>query len=144
MDRIVICVHQRPAQLLVSNRACSDNLRDTIRLKTRWVILNSPRTCYRGTLHRPALRCTRWRFLRRRGLLARDGCSTPSGDVIATDLDFANYLLEAAHVGVVHGIAFGVENHVRVAYAVSMSTLCDACRRIETACAALTTAVAAV
>ena len=72
------------------------------------------------------------------------GATTPSGDVIATDLDFANYLLEAAHVGVVHGSALGVENHVRFAYAVPMPTLRDACRRIETACAALTPAVAAV
>nr|WP_125477783.1 aminotransferase class I/II-fold pyridoxal phosphate-dependent enzyme [Caballeronia terrestris] len=42
--------------------------------------------------------------------------------IIATDLDFANYLLEAAHVGVVHGSALGVENHVRIAYAVPMPT----------------------
>ncbi|CAL8481146.1 hypothetical protein [Caballeronia sp. S22] len=27
------------------------------------------------------------------------GATTPSGDVIATDLDFANYMLAAAHVG---------------------------------------------
>ena len=72
------------------------------------------------------------------------GAATPSGDVIATDLDFANDLLEAAHVGVVQGSAFGVENHVRIAYAVPMPTPRDACRRIETACAALTTAVAAI
>ncbi|WP_125474304.1 aminotransferase class I/II-fold pyridoxal phosphate-dependent enzyme, partial [Caballeronia humi] len=51
------------------------------------------------------------------------GATTPSGDVIATDLDFANYLLAAAHVGVVHGSALGVENHVRIAYAVPMPTL---------------------
>jgi aspartate aminotransferase len=70
--------------------------------------------------------------------------TTPSVDAIATDLDFANSLLEAAHVDVVHGSAFGVENLVRIAYAVPMPTLRDACRRIETACAALTPAVAAV
>ncbi len=46
--------------------------------------------------------------------------------------------------GVVHGSAFGVENHVRMAYAVPMPKPSDACRRIETACAALTPAVAAV
>jgi hypothetical protein len=99
---------------------------------------------YLGTLPRPALRCTRWRVLCLRGLLGRDRCYYAFGRCHRTNLDFANYLLEAAHVGVVHGIAFGVENHVRIAYAVSMSTLCDACRRIETACAALTTAVAAI
>jgi aspartate aminotransferase len=72
------------------------------------------------------------------------GMATPAGGIIATDLDFANYLLETAHVGVVHGSAFGVEHHVRIAYAVPMPTLRDACRRIEAACAALTPAVAAV
>jgi aspartate aminotransferase len=70
--------------------------------------------------------------------------STPSGDVIATDLDFASYLLGAAHIGVVHRSAFGVESHVRIAYAVPMPTLRDARRRIESACAALTPAFAAV
>lgn len=70
------------------------------------------------------------------------GAATPDGQVIATDLDFANYLLEAAHVGVVHGSAFGVDNHFRIAYAVPMPTLREACRRIEAACAALTLAIA--
>ncbi|SAL45983.1 aspartate aminotransferase [Caballeronia cordobensis] len=49
-----------------------------------------------------------------------------------------------AYVGAVHCSAFGVENHVRIAYAVPMPTLRDACRRIETACAALVLAVTAV
>ncbi|MBU9366039.1 aspartate aminotransferase [Burkholderia multivorans] len=70
------------------------------------------------------------------------GATTPSGKVLATDLDFANYLLEAAHVGVVHGSAFGVDNHVRIAFGVPISTLRDACRRIEAACASLTLAAA--
>jgi aspartate aminotransferase len=66
------------------------------------------------------------------------GATMPSGTLLHDDLDFANYLLETAHVGVVHGGAFGVEHHVRIAYAVPMATLEDACRRIEAACAALT------
>jgi aspartate aminotransferase len=70
------------------------------------------------------------------------GAVTPHGQVIATDLDFANYLLEAAHVGVVHGSAFGVDNHFRIAYAVPLPTLREACRRIEAACTALKLAVA--
>ncbi|WP_162069082.1 hypothetical protein [Burkholderia sp. THE68] len=37
------------------------------------------------------------------------GAATLSSDVIATNLDFANYLLEAAYVGVAYGSAFGVE-----------------------------------
>ncbi|WP_438390996.1 pyridoxal phosphate-dependent aminotransferase [Caballeronia sp. DA-9] len=65
------------------------------------------------------------------------GATTPDGERIGSDLDFANYLLDAAHVGVVHGGAFGIENHVRIAYAVPESTLRDACERIEKACAAL-------
>ncbi|MDR5784496.1 hypothetical protein QCE63_34365 [Caballeronia sp. LZ065] len=59
-------------------------------------------------------------------------------------LTFANYLLEAPHVGEAHGSGLGVENYVRMAYAGPMPTLCDAGRRIKTACAALTPAFAAV
>jgi aspartate aminotransferase len=66
------------------------------------------------------------------------GATTPGGEILRSDLDFANYLLETAHVGVVHGGAFGVENHLRIAYAVEPATLREACRRIEVACAALT------
>ncbi|MCY0386165.1 pyridoxal phosphate-dependent aminotransferase [Robbsia sp. Bb-Pol-6] len=65
------------------------------------------------------------------------GATTPDGTRLHSDLDFANYLLEAAHVGVVHGGAFGVEDHIRIAYAVAPATLAEACRRIEAACAAL-------
>ncbi|WP_053572281.1 hypothetical protein [Caballeronia cordobensis] len=43
------------------------------------------------------------------------GATTPWSNVIAIDLDFANYLSEVAHVGVVHGSAVGVETHVRCA-----------------------------
>lgn len=65
------------------------------------------------------------------------GATTPAGTVLRSDFDFATYLLETAHVGVVHGGAFGVEHHIRIAYAVPMATLDEACRRIEAACAAL-------
>lgn len=65
------------------------------------------------------------------------GAATQDGTILRTDLDFANYLLDAAHVGVVHGSAFGVEDHIRIAYAVAGPTLQDACRRIEAACTAL-------
>ncbi|MBN3727135.1 aminotransferase class I/II-fold pyridoxal phosphate-dependent enzyme [Burkholderia sp. Ac-20379] len=65
------------------------------------------------------------------------GATTPDGKVLRNDFDFASYLLDTAHVGVVHGGAFGVEHHVRIAYAVPMATLDEACRRIEAACAAL-------
>jgi aspartate aminotransferase len=65
------------------------------------------------------------------------GATTPEGRVIANDLDFATYLLEAAHVGVVHGSAFGTPGYIRIAYAVDTDTLRAACRRIEDACRAL-------
>lgn len=71
------------------------------------------------------------------------GAMTPDGRVIANDLDFATYLLEAAHVGVVHGSAFGTPGYIRIAYAVDTETLRAACRRIEGACRALSLKVAA-
>ncbi|MCS0502765.1 pyridoxal phosphate-dependent aminotransferase [Ancylobacter mangrovi] len=71
------------------------------------------------------------------------GATTPAGRVIASDLDFATYLLEAAHVGVVHGAAFGAPGYIRIAYAVDTETLRAACRRIEAACRALSLKAAA-
>jgi len=71
------------------------------------------------------------------------GAVTPSGTRITSDFDFASYLLDHAHVGTVHGTAFGVKDHLRIAYAVAPDMLAEACRRIEAACAALTLATAA-
>jgi aspartate aminotransferase len=68
------------------------------------------------------------------------GATTPDGTILRDDLAVATWLLESAHVGVVHGSAFGVEDHVRIAYAVPVETLKEACRRIEAACATLTLA----
>ncbi|MFT0860526.1 pyridoxal phosphate-dependent aminotransferase [Ancylobacter sp. G4_0304] len=65
------------------------------------------------------------------------GTRTPDGRVIASDLDVATYLLDAAHVGVVHGSAFGTPGYLRIAYAVDTDTLRAACARIEAACQAL-------
>ena len=69
-----------------------------------------------------------------RGLI---GTRTPDGRVIASDLDVATYLLDAAHVGVVHGSAFGTPGYLRIAYAVETQVLRAACARIEAACRAL-------
>jgi aspartate aminotransferase len=69
------------------------------------------------------------------------GAMTPDGTTIGSDLDFATYLLETAHVGVVHGAAFGVDNHIRIAYAVDHATLREACTRIERACSVLVLAL---
>lgn len=62
------------------------------------------------------------------------GCERPDGRLIASDLDFATYLLEEAHVGVVHGSAFGTPGHIRIAYAVDTDALRMACARIAVAC----------
>ncbi|CRM90926.1 Aspartate aminotransferase [Pseudomonas sp. 22 E 5] len=62
------------------------------------------------------------------------GAKASDGRVLQNDLDFANYLLEVAHVGVMHGEAFGVPNHIRIAYGVDQAKLQEACLRIEKAC----------
>ncbi|WP_455189916.1 pyridoxal phosphate-dependent aminotransferase [Foliimonas ilicis] len=65
------------------------------------------------------------------------GTAAPDGRMIGSDLEFASYLLDTAHVGVVHGSAFGAPGHVRIAYAVDTETLRTACARIVDACAKL-------
>ncbi len=65
------------------------------------------------------------------------GRKTPGGKTIANDEDFVLYLLEDAGVGLVFGAAFGMSPYLRVSYAASDDTLREACRRIATACAAL-------
>ncbi|OCR26097.1 aspartate aminotransferase [Pseudomonas syringae] len=62
------------------------------------------------------------------------GKRTPDGKVIASDLDFASYLLDAAKVGTVHGTAFGAPGYLRIAYAVDDRVLDEACQRIEAVC----------
>jgi aspartate aminotransferase len=65
------------------------------------------------------------------------GKRTPTGGRIASDEDFARYLLEAEGVAVVHGEAFGLAPHFRISYATSSEELREACARIERACRAL-------
>ncbi|MEF2072892.1 pyridoxal phosphate-dependent aminotransferase [Consotaella aegiceratis] len=65
------------------------------------------------------------------------GRRTPGGHVLQSDLDVASFLLEEAQVGLVHGSAFGMPGHLRIAYAVETETLEDACRRIAAAVAKL-------
>jgi aspartate aminotransferase len=65
------------------------------------------------------------------------GLKTPEGKVIANDEDFASYLLTEVGVSVVFGAAFGLSPFFRISYAASMESLEEACRRIQTACAAL-------
>jgi aspartate aminotransferase len=66
------------------------------------------------------------------------GRKTPDGQVIASDQDFASYLLESEGVSVVFGAAFGMSPFFRISYATSTALLEESCRRIQRACAALT------
>jgi aspartate aminotransferase len=65
------------------------------------------------------------------------GKSTPEGKVIASDLDFVMYLLDAAEVGVLQGAAYGMSPYIRISYSTSTEKLQEACSRIQRACAAL-------
>ncbi len=56
------------------------------------------------------------------------------GDItIKNSDDFAEYLLETAHVAVVAGSAFGDDNCIRISYASSDEQLIEACKRIKIA-----------
>jgi aspartate aminotransferase len=65
------------------------------------------------------------------------GKKTPSGLKIENDEMLIGYFLDEARVAAVHGGAFGVEPAFRVSYATSEAILTEACKRIQTACAAL-------
>ena len=62
------------------------------------------------------------------------GTKTPNGTTIRTDEDFADSLLEAEGVAVVHGAAFGLSPFFRISYATSNEVLEDACGRIQRFC----------
>ena len=66
------------------------------------------------------------------------GKRAPSGNVISSDLDFTNELLDAEGVAVVQGEAFGLSPFFRISYATSDTVLEDACTRIQRFCASLT------
>jgi aspartate aminotransferase len=51
----------------------------------------------------------------------------------ATDMAFADYLLESVGVAVVPGSAFGAEGYFRISFATSMENLIEALNRIEKA-----------
>ena len=65
------------------------------------------------------------------------GKITPDGRALASDKDFAEYLLHAAGVAVVPGSAFGLSPYFRISYATSAVELEDACQRIARATAEL-------
>ncbi|MFD3189510.1 pyridoxal phosphate-dependent aminotransferase [Sedimentitalea sp. HM32M-2] len=66
------------------------------------------------------------------------GKTSPKGTVISDDEVFATALLDEANVAVVFGAAFGLSPNFRVSYATSDTALTEACRRIQSFCAALT------
>ena len=61
------------------------------------------------------------------------GKKTPDGNLIENDTDFALYLLEQAHVGIVQGAAFGLSPNFRLSFAASTEDLSKAMDRIEKA-----------
>ncbi len=65
------------------------------------------------------------------------GKTTPDGEVIESDVDMAKYLLGAANVAVIPGVAFGLSPYLRIAYALDTDDLKLACRDIVRACNAL-------
>jgi aspartate aminotransferase len=65
------------------------------------------------------------------------GKKAPSGNVISSDNDFCNELLEAEGVAVVTGSAFGLSPFFRISYATSNAVLEDACSRIQRFCGSL-------
>jgi aspartate aminotransferase len=65
------------------------------------------------------------------------GKTAPSGNVIKSDSDFANELLDAEGVAVVFGAAFGLSPFFRISYATSNAALEDACTRIQRFCASV-------
>jgi aspartate aminotransferase len=69
---------------------------------------------------------------------------TPDGRRIENDEDFARYLLDSRQVAVIHGAAYGAPGYFRISFATSTDVLTEACERIATACAALTSAPSAV
>ncbi|MDQ1049202.1 aspartate transaminase [Streptomyces sp. V4I2] len=65
------------------------------------------------------------------------GQLTPSGSRIQNDEDFARYLLDSRQVAVIHGAAYGAPGYFRISFATSTDVLTEACARIATACADL-------
>lgn len=61
-----------------------------------------------------------------------------NGNKITDSLDFTEYLLDQAKVAVVPGIAFGMENFLRISYATSMENIKEGMERIEKAVSLLT------
>ncbi len=65
------------------------------------------------------------------------GKTTPQGNVINSDLEFSNFLMDECDVAVVNGEAFGLSPYFRISYATEIELLETACQKITKACARL-------
>lgn len=65
------------------------------------------------------------------------GRKSESGEVMASDLDLARYLLEIGGVATVHGGAYGQPGRIRFSFAASDERLRDGCARVKDALARL-------
>ncbi|WP_296247325.1 pyridoxal phosphate-dependent aminotransferase [Pseudomonas sp. UBA4194] len=66
------------------------------------------------------------------------GKRTPQGQVLNTDSDVRDYLLDAANVAVLDGAAYGLSPYLRLSFATSSETITEGCRRMREACQSLT------
>jgi len=65
------------------------------------------------------------------------GKTSPDGKVIATDRDFAAYLLDHADLAVFAGDDFGLSPYIRITFANPAAIIEEAGKRLKRACAAL-------
>lgn len=65
------------------------------------------------------------------------GLATPEGKVISDDVQLASYLLDAAGIAVVPGVAFGLPGYFRLSFATSRANIEKAVVRISDAISAL-------
>jgi aspartate aminotransferase len=70
---------------------------------------------------------------------ALEGGVTPSGQVLKTDRDFCEYLLDTANVAVIPGSGFAAPGHFRISYACSTEELNTALSRMKDAVNAIST-----
>ena len=65
------------------------------------------------------------------------GKKDSNGNVLKTDTDFVQSLLENSGIAAVQGSAFGLEGFFRISYATSMENLKKALEKISTFCKSL-------
>ncbi|BDM22268.1 aminotransferase class I/II-fold pyridoxal phosphate-dependent enzyme [Pseudomonas shirazica] len=65
------------------------------------------------------------------------GKRTPSGEILETDTDVRNYLLEEANVAVLDGGAYGLSPYLRLSFATSTEIIEEGCKQIKEACSKL-------